>query len=328
MKTLKYIFSSVLSPLPTGEGLGVRLFVTLFFFSCTENKDLQLREVPDVPTTGRMVVIPQWGTGLQAEALRYDFYPTGSTSGKAISLEGTTAGCESDLPVGTYRVLAYNAGATGVRFAGTDRYETAAVELLPVATRTGGLTLVNEPPEVYAATVTEELTITAGGQTEGNAAVRNLTRTLVFDFTIGNGLVLNKLESTLCGVYPSVLLSTGEPTQTALQVAPDMAVRFDADFLSATEATATVRVPGLLDPQNGAAYSNVLALDLTTDSGEHWTSTVDLDGVLTQILADNGGTLPVEVPVELDIRIERTALGLSTTVAGWQTGEMSEGTIH
>ena len=125
-----------------------------------------------------------------------------------------------------------------------------------------------------------------------------------------------------------MLLATGEPTQAALQAAPGVAIRFAPDFQSATEATAEVCVPGLLDPRGGTVYNNVLALDMTTTDDEHYTSTVDLNSALTEILADNGGTLPVEVPVEMDIRVERTAVGLSTTVAGWQIGETTEGAIH
>ncbi|WP_455591928.1 DUF4906 domain-containing protein [Bacteroides sp.] len=61
MKTLKYLFSSILSPLPTGEGLGVRLLgvrlhcliVILFLFSCSRD---DARQAPgDSVTTGRTI---------------------------------------------------------------------------------------------------------------------------------------------------------------------------------------------------------------------------------------------------------------------------------
>ena len=309
-------------------GIWAHCAIGILLLSCTENKDLQQREVSPEVTTGRVIVTPQWGTGLQPEALRYVFYPAGNASGQAVGLDGTVAGCEGDMPAGTYRVLAYNTGVAGVRFAGLDSYGTAAVELIATATRTDGLTLVGEPSQVYAATVAGELTVVAGQQTESSVPVRSLMHTLVFNFTIGNGFPLNRLGSTLCGVYPSVLLATGEPTQAALQAAPGVAIRFAPEFQSATGATAEVCVPGLLDPRGGTVYNNVLALDMTTTDDEHYTSTVDLNSALTEILADNGGTLPVEVPVEMDIRVERTAVGLSTTVAGWQIGETTEGAIH
>lgn len=307
-----------------------RAFFALIFllFSCTENKDLQMREVLSPVTTGRVVISPQWGVGIQPQPLCYCLYPMGVPASKAICLEGTAAGCGSDLPAGDYRVLAYNADATGVRFAEMDDYAMAVVELIPVATRSGGYVVVGEPPEVYVAAMPEELVIVAGGQTESNAAVRKLMRTLVFNFSSESNLSLDKLESTLCGVYPSVLLSTGEPTQRALQAAPEVAVCFGADFRSVTKATGTVRVPGLLDPQNGTVYDNVLNLKLDTPEGGHYTSAVNLNGALTQILADNGGVLPVEVPIEMSIRLERTAVGLSAAVEGWKVGETSEGTIH
>ncbi|WP_455591926.1 DUF4906 domain-containing protein [Bacteroides sp.] len=56
MKTLKYLFSSIFSPLPTGEGPGVRLYcliVTLFLASCS--RDDAQQDPPGSVTTGRTI---------------------------------------------------------------------------------------------------------------------------------------------------------------------------------------------------------------------------------------------------------------------------------
>lgn len=273
-------------------------FFLLLLFSCTR-ADLEPPVTPEpepeqvVHTTFR----PSWPAGTTApSALRLHLYRAGETP---VVADCPATGYEADLKVGIYRGLCYNIDATNVAFSGMDSYETATVSAsatpasrAALASRAEG-TEVAQPSGLYHAPV-DEFTLEAGKSVELTFSPVALAKTVRLRFELPAWLATESLSGALTGVYPSLLLSTLEPSAEALAASRTTYVAFDA-ALSGTEAAATVTLFGLANPQGGTAYTNTLTLGLTAAGGRQYPLVADLTSALTEVIAANGGTLPAEV---------------------------------
>ena len=274
------------------------------FPACTkvELEDRPTPEEPDKPdpepgvTMGHVTLTPDWGSIAPSTGLRLYFYPS---VGEVVTKECTATGFSGDLEAGTYRVLAVNADAANTGFAGMYSYETATVTAPAIpasraafASRAGG-TEVAQPSGLYHARI-DEFILESGKSVELAFAPVALVKTVHLRFVLPGWMATESLSGALSGVYPSLLLSTMEPSAEALTASHSSYLTFDA-ALSGGEATATVTLLGMADPQGGTAYTNTLALELTGTGGRQYPLTADLTAALTQVIAANKGTLPAEV---------------------------------
>ncbi|WP_455592292.1 DUF5119 domain-containing protein [Bacteroides sp.] len=293
------------------------LFVTgIALASCTKE---ELRPAPDkVDVTVRL----HWGALPVAGGMNYCFYPTGG--GAAVTEEGSGEAYQGALPSGGYRVLAYNTGTEGIAFTGMESYGTATAEVLPVSasTRADGLTLVSQASMLYAVTGSDELVVPRLDPVETGANVKRLTRSLRLTFKLSDTQGISSLEGTFNGVYPSLLLSTGEPGSIARSSAPQTAASFTAAVTS-REFVVGVSLFGMKNPENGAAYRSTLRLSLKGGDGWRQDVDVDLTRALTDIFAAGGEEPAFEIPTAIDIRVEPTPVGFSASVEGWRLGEGS-----
>lgn len=268
---------------------------SLLLFACTR---------ADLEYVVHTILRPSWpAETIAPAALRLHLYRAGDTP---IVADCPATGYEADLKAGTYRGLCYNTDAVNVAFSDMDSYETATVSVstMPasraaLASRAEG-TEVAQPAGLYHACV-EDFTLEAGKMMEITFSPVPLVKTVRLRFELPAWLTTESLSGALMGVYPSLLLSTMEPSAEALTASYSTYVAFDAD-LSGAEAAATVTLFGLADPQGGTAYTNTLALGLTAAGGKQYPLVADLTPALTEVMAANGGTLPagVEFVVNLD----------------------------
>ncbi|CAK7075230.1 MAG: hypothetical protein PARBA_03042 [Parabacteroides sp.] len=282
------------------------------FFSCTQ---VELTPAPDKVGVS---VHPDWGSLTPASGMEYCFYPT--AGGGATEIEGTGGGCETTLPPGSYRLLAYNTGTANISFTGMESYDTAAAEAVPTAakTRAGGMTFVKQPSVLYAGTSPQELEVPRLDPVEVQAGMKQLTRTLKLSFNLDDMEGVEALEGYFNGVYPSLLLSTGEATEAAKEAAPRVATAFFAP-VTPTATTVEVSLLGLLDPEGGTAYRSTLRLTLKGADGWRQQADVDLTHVLTDIFKAGGEGLVLETPA-IEIRVKLTSVSLSAAVESWTTG--------
>lgn len=220
------------------------------------------------------------------------------------------------LPMGTYRMLAYNSDASGVAFSSFGQADSACVSL----------NSTDQPGEVYVWSG-EGLSVLSGDTVEVRTAPRALVKTLRLHFYLTGLAGSGSLDGLLSGVYPSLLLLTGEPPASAISAAPHTVVAFSADLtseskgLSQLSATSSIRLFGLLDPDNGISYDNRLKLNLRDYRGTSRSAEVGLSGVLTEILVACSGELTVEVPVDIFINLQWTDSALVASVKAWSLGE-------
>ena len=247
-------------------------------------------------TTGHVTLTPDWGSITPSAGLRLYFYPS---VGEVVTKECTATGFSGDLEAGAYRVLAVNTDAANTAFAGIHSYETATVTAPAIPTSRAAFasraegTEVAQPSGLYRAAV-DEFTLEAGASVERTFSPVALVKTVRLRFVLPGWMATESLSGALSGVYPSLLLSTMEPSAEALTASHSSYLTFDA-ALSGGEATATLTLLGMADPQGGSAYTNTLALELTGTDGRQYPLAADLTAALTQVIAANKGTLPAEV---------------------------------
>ena len=87
---------------------------------------------------------------------------------------------------------------------------------------------------------------------------------------------------------------------------------------------AEISLFGIYDPVYGENYTNNLELDLSI-GGESTIAIVDLTEILSDVIRKNGGTIPLEL--SLSIELTKTPIGVGAEVEGWiQEGENEQET--
>lgn len=291
------------------------LFVFLGLQSCT------MGSVDYRTDQGKVIVRPDWGGYDLPAGTKFYFYNTDGVSAP-IEANGSAEGYSGMLPSGSYKMVAYNTDATQVEFQSMDKFETAAVHALPntrhVATREGDVRCILQPQKLYSLTL-GRIEVKYLATTEVEVTPQPLTKTIRLHFNLtGDGAAsAQKVSGELCGVYPTLLLATGEPTSESINNCAKTTTAFDV-VLNDNQGTATVTVFGLHDPENGATYTNKLTLTVTDKNGERRTAEVDLSQAISDVIKDNGGTIPVEIPIDLAIEVKLIGVTISVEVKPWK----------
>lgn len=267
---------------------------------------------------GTVTITPIWTSANLPAEVKYYFYPASGGSPTQVTTDARQV--ETILPTGTYRVLAYNTDAVGVTHKNQESHQTAMAELLPQKV-SRAVSYIGQPEKVYSLYL-EQIEVpyqsSVSRQVDAMSHCRNLILEFLFD---GTGQVTT-LSGSMTGIYNSILLAGGDPTYQAVQNSAHTAIDFTTT-LSENTGTAGVRVLGLHNPQNGQQYRSLMEITVTLSDGQRKKTTLDLSGTLTQVLETNGGKLPVEVPVNIQIRVKDISTELSASVTGWSQGNGS-----
>jgi len=305
------------------------LCVSVFILTGCTKADIHY---PTIETVQGMVMIYPDQSKYTLPALKYHFYNVDTQIEYIVCSCDGSGNFEGMLPIGTYRVIATNTNAQYVEFTDMQSYELATVTALPVFTRSTAqptvkqrsalanyqLLTVNylaQPGEVYS-TVMSELTVSQTDTLRYEPSPVLLTRRLRLLFTLQGELIteVSALNGVLRGVYPSMYLYTCSHTQEGISQAPDMAIGFDTE-VQGNQREAQISLFGLCDPGYGHVYANELPLELTMNDGSKQQVTLDLTDVLSDIISQNQGTIPIEITIPIDIK--RVGIGIEGIVTGW-----------
>jgi len=299
----------------------VLLLAVLLLTACTEAAIYYPENTVEPPangTEGYVRIYPDNSVHTGC-ALTYHFYNTNTDIEYIVSACDGVGNFEGMLPIGTYRVIATNTDALNVTFSGMQGHTTAAVTATVQPTRSS--TLLAQPSDIYSSTI-GDLTVSPSDTVRYDPVPVLLTRTLNLVFTLMDGLEVSmeSLSGTLYGVYPSVYLYSREPLLEGIDPA-SQAIIFEA-YTTGKESLANLRLFGLYDPAYGETYTSVMELVLVTSDGIHHTFSVDLTETLSEIIAEYGYELPIEL--SLPITIRQTEIGISAGVSDWFPGGDTE----
>lgn len=141
------------------------------------------------------------------------------------------------------------------------------------------------------------------------------------------------LNGTLNGVYPSLFLFSGDPPEQSIRTAPETVAQYTATLVQTRNtgspsytASADIRLLGLLDPQkeegngNETAYDSRLNLSVHNSSGEVYSTTVNMNKPVSEIIDSYGGEIPIDKTIEIDVSVNLLDMNLTAVVQGWKEG--------
>lgn len=290
-------------------------------------RDLEMR-----PDEGYVEIVLDWAKAQSSRSARYLFY---NEAGMLVEEAGGITDCfRGTLPVGTYRLVVHNTDAGQVEWQGCERYESAEVFARPTRYSTDhhpaeGVPCILEPRDVFAAggcNESETVKVRQMDTTRLSVTPTALAKQVAIRFTVetDGGQSVRALRGVLDGVAPGYF-----PGKGCHDASSSCAVEFTAS--PETEAasdiyTTRVNVFGLLTTAQSPAGTNAVHVTLALDDGRQVTDTLDITSILKQILASHGGAFPVEIPLEITLRVQ--GVGLSATVRPWdESGTGSGGLI-
>jgi len=294
----------------------------VLLFSCIEVP------VEEHSTEAYLIIHPDKSDYPVLPALMYHFYSMDGKSATPICLSCDGKGrFEGAVPAGTYRVIATNLNAEGVIFENMNSHSTAMVRALDagISQRNVSATILNQPGQVYSVTMGDFIA------TDKDTAYHYpqpalLTKTLTLRFKLDEELQseVNGLTGILRGVYPMVYLYSCDPVASGVNNSPSMAVNFQTTP-SGDVWQAGVSLFGVCNPEHGDTYRNVLYVTLEKSDGTTAELEVELTNILSDIIENNNGEIPVEIPVE--IKITETEIGIQGEAVPWKSGGDNGGEV-
>ena len=154
-----------------------------------------------------------------------------------------------------------------------------------------------------------------------------LTKQVAIRFTVeaNGGQSVRALHGVLGGVSHGYF-----PGKGCHNASSSCAVEFTAapGTKAASDAyTARVNVFGLLTTAQSPAGTNTVHVALDLDDGSQMTGTFDITPALQRMLASGGGAFPVEIPLEITLRMQGQGVGLSATVQPWDLSGTGSGDV-
>lgn len=291
------------------------------------------RELEIRPDEGYVEIALDWSKAQSSRSARYLFYNESGALVKEVS--GVTDCFKGTLPTGVYRLIVHNTDAGQVDWQGCEKYESAEVFAKETNYSEGhhpaeGVPCIQEPREIFATggcNESETVEVRRMDTTRLSVTPVVLTKQVAMRFTVeaNGGQSVRALHGVLGGVSHGFF-----PGKGCHNASSSCAVEFTAapGTKAASDAyTARVNVFGLLTTAQSPAGTNTVHVTLDLDDGSQVTGTFDITPTLQRILASGGGAFPVEIPLEITLRMQGQGVGLSATVQPWDLSGTGSGDV-
>lgn len=272
------------------------------------------RELEERPGEGYVEIALDWKSNAKPLEVCYLFY---DDNGLLVNdTIGLADGIREKLPTGRYHVVAYSRDAVQVGYRGLELHDSAEVyahEVQIGKASFGGYHIL-QPHSVYAASSCleiGELLVERGATIHREAVPKALTKQIKFRFIIKNADDIVSLSGRLNGIVPSISLTTGKSNFSNIAT-----ISFTGIAAEENIYTIDIEVFDLLASRQMESDSNTMDITLEAD-GEMYDFNVDLTGTLKEIAGQNGGVIPIEVPVEVEITIQEINGGVTAIVTQW-----------
>ena len=287
------------------------------------------RELEVRPDEGYVEIALDWTQAQSSRSARYLFYNEAGVLVKEVS--GVSDCFKGTLPTGTYRLIVHNTDAGQVDWRGCEKYESAEVFAKETNYSEGhhpaeGVPCIQEPREIFATggcNESETVEVRQMDTTLLSVTPVELTKRVAIRFTVEvNGdASVQALRGVLGGVSHGYF-----PGKGCHNASSSCAMEFTAapGTKAASLAYNTeLNVFGLLTTAQSPAGTNTVHVTLDLDDGSQVTGTFDITPTLQRILASGGGAFPVEIPLDVTLRVQEA--GLSATVEPWIEGGTGSG---
>lgn len=297
--------------------------ISLLLTGCVE------RELETRPATGDgyAEIALDWNAlPAPCQSARYLFYDESGILVQEVT--GLTYGFKDKLPSGKYRLIVHNEDALQVDYRGTDTYETAEVfaQPLPNVYRSAtpliaDLPCILEPQASFGTSGCAEgewLTVSPGKTTRTTVSPVTHTRQVEFRFVVKGAIAVQSFTGILTGVAPGIFLATGKVNRSEVCTLQFAATTQGQGKSDDTKFFATrLSVFNLLTTATSPAGTNTIAVTLTDAGGTLYETSVDFTATLQEIIAENGGSIPIEIPIEVLLEVADIEGSITSTVRPW-----------
>ncbi|MDE6374535.1 MAG: DUF5119 domain-containing protein [Alistipes sp.] len=317
---MKRIFTYVLS--------GALLFALAAEVGCTK------QSLDNRKNEGFVEVALTW-SGETPSGARIHFYPVSDAESAVPDgvdesvpeyrvVDCSASGWSGKLPVGTYRVIAYNTDAGNVDIRNEQDYEQAEIYVLPesaAATASRAGECIAQPGNLMLTSKLEEgqLVVPFNDHVKVTAKPEPRVKSVELSFKVEGDVEL--VSGMLTGVSQALSCSDfkchPDPCSVNFSVQPYSG---EGDF----NYEAKISVLDLVAPKASATHTVVLNL---VANGTPYQISVDVTDLVNQFLQENGGNIPVEIPVPIPVRLEMIGNIPSVEVLPWDNTGSGSGSI-
>lgn len=313
------------------------------FFALTAEVGCTKQSLDNRKNEGFVEVALNW-PGEVPDSCRIHFYPV-QDAAESVVQEGvdesvpvyrvvdcSASGWSGKLPVGTYKVIVYNTknkekdgkiDSLNVAIRNEQDYDQAEIYVLPesaaVASRAGEC--IAQPGNLMLASKLEEgqLVVPFNEHVKVTAKPEPRVKSVELSFKVEGDVEL--VRGMLTGVSQAISCSDlkchPDPCSVNFSVLPYSG---EGDF----NYEAKISVLDLVVPKASATHTVVLNL---IANGTPYQISVDVTDLVNQFLLENGGNIPVEIPVPIPVRLEMINNRPSVEVLPWDNTGSGSGSI-
>ncbi|MDE5695129.1 MAG: DUF5119 domain-containing protein [Alistipes sp.] len=287
-----------------------------------------------------------WPEGAAPKGTRVHFYPVSAEGEALAAAEGEQApvyksfDCDATglrnerLPVGSYKVLVYNSDTENLVLRDETDYDKATFHVMTeseaaaagrksASTRAGEC--ITQPKNLFVANCVHDpangqqlsvVTVPFRERVAVKAQPKAYVKTVILRFEVEGSDMVTLNGGTFIGVSPS------HHCATAMCASTSESVNFQTELAmddSGYDYKAEFTVLDLVKPTSTFGVHTV-KLNIVPNGGDPYTVSADVTEVVEQFLKDNGGTIPVTIPVEVAIRLKKIDGVLTAVVQDWVPG--------
>lgn len=288
-----------------------------------------------------------WPEGAAPKGSRIHFYPVSTDGETSAAAEGELApayqsfDCSADgfhgkLPAGSYKVLIYNSDTENLVLRDEEDYDKATFHVMTESEAAAGKTgkksastrageCLAQPKNLFVANCVynpsdgqqiDAIEVPFRGRVEVEAAPEAHVKTVILRFKVEGDEQIALNGGTFEGVSPSHHCATAMCAMTSERVSFQTERVFDnSDY----DYEARITVLDLLRP-SAAFGTHTVQLNIVPNGGDSYIVSADVTKTVDQFLKDNGGIIPVTIPVEVAIELKRIDGVLTAEVTDWIPG--------
>lgn len=305
------------------------LLVGIIPFGCVE-RDLIRANI----SNNQLEITTIWPEGVSPQGAKLIVYDQNGARLKECDINDTERIFRCDLEPGSYKIIMLNTDGQNSYFKQTEDYFLAGVYSHENGIPDPG-TELTQPNNIFGTGSADQggtLTVAAGQNNSYTATAKRLTHKAIFYFKITGIDAVSEVKGRLEGISPGVLLSLGQAVSISCFM-PYMAGYLPPQSSQSSAYRAQskgepVRYGASIEffdlmaqvtPESEDATR--LYVEVIDGQGKVYSITKNITSVIRDIIAENDGFLPIDIPLDIDFKVNFATDEVTASIEPWdETG--------
>lgn len=289
------------------------------------------RDLEVVPgyMNGTLELTASWPEGVSPNGARLLIYDQNGAYVQEHIIAGDERVFRCDLLAGAYQIIVHNTDGENIYFHNTDKHTTNTIYAYQNGIPQAGAEIV-QPRNIYGIgkhDAGSALTISPRQINSYTVAPERLTREVVFYFKITGLETIKEVKGRLIGVSPGILIGSGttlpvsclQPYDGLPTTRMNRSSRSDIETENKVVWYETkIEFFDLMAQKKPEEQGNTqLFVAVTDGDGKTYQITVDITSTVHDVIDQNGGTLPIEIPLDVFLDINRATDNITIMVEPW-----------